>query len=157
MNTSSQKATASIQRGAFIPHARVQMEITGPSLAKQSFADECNINNIMAKFQKTGLIEHVKSYGAHYGDLPSALDYHTALNQAIEAKEAFASLPSGIRNQFQNDPAQFLAFVEDPENQEAMIEMGLAHATPDTLQVAAPKTPDPDPEDPDPETKPPAL
>lgn len=130
------------------PHAPVKMEITGVSRAKQSFRDECDINTIMAKYQKTGLIEHVNKFEGGYGDLPSADDYQSALNMAIEAKEAFGSLPSSIRNKFENDPEQFLAFVEDPDNSEELIEMGLATAPEEAPSDDTPAPPRPEVEEP---------
>lgn len=128
--TETQKATENLPRSAYHPHVAVRMEITGTSRAKQSFRDECDINTIMAKYQKTGLITHVSKYGGQYGDLLNSVDYQTALNKTMEAGEAFQSLPSGIREKFENDPGQFLAFVEDPENEAEMIEMGLATSKP---------------------------
>lgn len=96
-----------------------------PSMAKQSFRDECDINNIMKKYEKTGLLDHVNQYQGQYADLTGIVDYHTALNQVIAAEEAFMTLPAGIRSRFDNDPGNFLAFVDDPNNEEEMIKMGL--------------------------------
>lgn len=115
-------------RKPYDKHVRFYTEIRGESRTKQSFQDECNINTIMAKYAKTGLIDHVGKYGGSYGDLPAEVDYQTALNAIMKAKECFASLPAGIRTRFENDPAQFLEFVEDPANAEEMIEIGLAEA-----------------------------
>ena len=50
------------------------------------------------------------------------------------ANSMFQDLPSSIRNQFQNDPGQFLDFVQDPENLEEMREMGLANQSSETAQ-----------------------
>ncbi len=153
--TTSEKATANLPRSAYIPHIPVRMEITGPSLAKQSFKAECDINTIMDKYQKTGLVSHVNQYQGNYGDLPTSMDYHEALTRQLEAKEAFESLPSSIRTKFDNDPGKFLAFVEDDENHDQLVEMGLAHAPPDPNPSVEPGTPpvatDPPPsEDPPP-------
>ena len=43
----------------------------------------------------------------------------------------FADLPSSIRTKFNNDPAQYLDFVQDPEKLEEMRELGLALADPE--------------------------
>lgn len=134
--------TANLPRSCYVPHIPVKMEITGPSLAKQSFRDECDINTIMAKYQKTGLIDHVNQFRGDYADLPSSMDYHEALSRQIEAKEAFESLPSGIRTKFDNDPGKFLAFVEDDNNEDELVEMGLAHAPPKTLAEGPGATPE---------------
>ena len=116
--------------GAYRPHKRVQMKPVGDSRTHQSFAAECDINNIMKKYEKTGLITHVKEYGRRYGDFLGAPDYHTACNQVREAEEMFLTVPASVRAKFGNDPAQFLAFVQDEENRDAMREMGLLDERP---------------------------
>ena len=51
------------------PHPRVYTNQSDmPSMTKQSFKDECDINKIMAKFQKTGAIEHYAKHAPSYGD-----------------------------------------------------------------------------------------
>jgi len=109
---------------------RVAKHFPLPSLAKQSFKDECNINTIMGKYDKTGLIEHLNTHQGQYGDFVGFQDYQTSLNQILEADEMFMSIPSKIRSRFQNDPEKFLQFAQDPENLDQMIEMGLARPKP---------------------------
>jgi len=103
-------------------------ESTGPA-AHQSFKDECDINNILAKYVKTGAISHYAQHGAAYGDYAS-IDYQQAQNQLIAARDMFSQLPAKVRKQFDNDPAAFLTFVDDPDNAEQMVEMGLRARTP---------------------------
>ncbi len=112
-----------------------------PSLAKQSFKQECDINNIMRKFQKTGLVDHLNTHNGEYGNFIHTADYHSSLNQILEAEEMFATIPSSIRKKFDNDPSLFLDFVQDPENIPEMIEMGLANPAP----PEAPTDPSPKP------------
>lgn len=97
-----------------------------PSVTKQSFAKQCDINHIMARYRKTGLVDHVSQFKGDYSDLTDVPSYQEAMNKIILAKDCFSSLPSDIRKHFDNDPAQFLAFVSDPNNVDAMVEMGLA-------------------------------
>lgn len=124
---------------AYGPHLRVKFDqsipdpITGElqvSMTKQSFADESQINKIMAKYEKTGLIEHVKDHSG-YTNMPPPMEYQDALNLTIEAQSSFDDLPANIRREFGNDPYQFLAFVEDPENVDRMAELGLLGDLPD--------------------------
>lgn len=117
---------------------RHQKETFGPSMAKQAMADECNINNIMAKYQKTGLVNHVSAHQGRYETLPGELDYQAGLNLVIAAQNLFDSLPSSIRTRFHNDPAQYLAFCENPDNQDEMIKMGLLPPKP--VSQAMPET-----------------
>lgn len=117
-------------RKPFAPHARVSIQFDGESRTHQSFQAECDINNIMARYKATGLIEHVKSHNGDYSDLLSAVDYHSAMNEVIAAQDAFDSLPSAVRAKFSNSPAEFLAFADDPQNFDEMVNLGLAKARP---------------------------
>lgn len=119
-------------------HSRVFTPIDGPSMTKQSFKDECDINRILMKYQKTGLLTHVQSYGGRYEDLPSNLDYQESLNAIMAAEEAFMSLPSSLRSRFGNDPATFLDFVGNPANENELVELGLANPRPTAEQSGGP-------------------
>lgn len=112
-------------RAAFDAHERVVQEPGGPSMAKQAFKDECDINQILRRFQKTGLVEHVRQTQGRYGDFVSAPEFQEACNLVIEARAMFDSLPSKVRKRFDNDPAAFLDFAQNPENEEGMRELGL--------------------------------
>lgn len=94
-------------------------------ITKQAFKDECDINNLLSKYQKTGLVTHVNNFKGEYLNLSQPVDYQTALNVVINADAAFASLPSSIRKKFDNDPHEFLQFTTNPDNHDAMVEMGL--------------------------------
>jgi len=98
----------------------------GTSLTKQSFTEECNINNIMKKYQKTGAIDHVNKHEASYGYATSD-DFQTSLEIVARGRDMFNELPSSIRTKFDNDPAKFLDFVQDNKNIKEMQELGLAH------------------------------
>ncbi len=122
-------------RTAYGPPHRVAFECDPVSLAKQSMADECNINNIMAKYQKTGLLDHVNKYSGEYGEAIGHQDYHESMNQVLAAQAAFESLPSGLRSRFQNSPEAFINFVDDPDNIPELIEMGLLEAPPEPVEA----------------------
>lgn len=117
-------------RSAYIPHERVQTFPVGPSRTKQSFRDESEINKIVARYQKTGILDHVAKYGGSYGDLPGPEDFHAAMNLVTDASSMFEELPSSVRSRFANDPSSFLEFVGNDENHAEMVEMGLIRETP---------------------------
>lgn len=98
------------------------------SMTKQEFLPDCDINNILAEFKVTGQIRHLAQNAAAgvYTDLTNLPDFQTALNTVAAGEAAFATLPSKLRARFENDPAQFLAFMEDPANQDEIIKLGLA-------------------------------
>lgn len=92
---------------------------------KQQFKDECDINNIMKKYERNLLLDHVNRFNGQYADVTGDVDYQTALNTIISAEEAFFSIPAKIRARFENDPQRFLEFVSDPSNREELGKMGL--------------------------------
>lgn len=95
-----------------------------PSMTKQSFRDECDINTIMKRFERTGVLDFVNEHEARYGDA-TALDYQSALNVVIQAEGMFADMPAHLRKRFNNDPALFLEFIDNPENIEESVKLGL--------------------------------
>lgn len=118
---------------------KVQLICREPSLAKQSERDICDINKILRKHAQTGIIDHVNKHQGSYDDYPTGLEYHASLNKVLAAQETFNSLTSEIRSTFDNDPAKFLEFAQNPVNGAEMIEMGLATASP-IEDTPAPKT-----------------
>lgn len=102
-----------------------------PSRTKQAHKDECDINIILKKYIKNGILTHVAAYGGTYLDLPNEVDYQSCLNFVIRAQSAFEQLPAHVRNRFNNDPAQFLKFAENAENREEMVKMGLMKPPPE--------------------------
>lgn len=121
------------------PHARVQYTgelvnhktgevYTPPARTKQQFLEQCDINNIVKQFTKTGQFSHLSANLAKgtYADLPDPIEFQESMNTVIQAEQAFASLPARIRNRFGNDPAEFLDFIGRPENQDEAIKLGLA-------------------------------
>jgi len=80
----------------------------------------------MAKFQRTGMINHYSKHAPQYMNIP-AIEYHEALNMIAEANSMFAELPSSVRDKFANDPEKFLEFVQNPKNNDELVDMGLAN------------------------------
>lgn len=123
---------------------RRAVTFTQPSLAKQAFAAECDINNIMKRFEKDGILSHFMTYGGQYGEFTDCPEYHDAMNKITAANEMFLSLPATIRARFAHDPGAFLDFVEKPENRAELVKMGLARETPPS-NPSAPREPLPAP------------
>jgi len=96
------------------------------SLTEQAHCKRCDVNNILAQYDKTGLITHVNKAVGEYGDFTAVNEYQESLNTVIAAREAFAELPSKIRARFNNDPGEFFEFATNPDNGQAMVELGLA-------------------------------
>jgi phage internal scaffolding protein len=100
-----------------------------PSLTKQSFSDECDINVIMARYEKTGVLSSENPISPSYGDFTDVVDYDESLRIVMDADEAFMSLPAKVRARFQNDPSEVIEFVRDPANRSEAVALGLIAAS----------------------------
>lgn len=105
----------------------VKLSTPEETRTKQSHKDECDINNIMARYRRTGLIEAVNRNQPRYADV-TGLEFRTAMEMVAQAQQLFEDMPSGVRKRFGNDPAAFLDFVNDPENRPEAVRLGLLKA-----------------------------
>lgn len=103
------------------PHA---ITFENEHLTQQHQKDEVDINNIMARYVKTGVVDHINQNEGHYGDI-SPLSYHESMNIIENANTMFADLPAQARKNFDNDPQKFLEYVQNPANSENLTEMAL--------------------------------
>lgn len=112
-----------------------------PSLAKQSFAEECDINTIVKRF---GIGEYAIPEGTTapvYADFTGVVDFHTACNAIAKANEAFDALPATVRARFQNDPGQFVDFCSQDGNRDELVKLGLIVPPPAPAPAPAPAAP----------------
>jgi phage internal scaffolding protein len=109
------------------------LECKGKSLAKQSFKEECDINTIVRMFGVTGKVP-VLAIEPSYGDFSGVSDYHSAMNKIKEAEASFMALPAKLRQKFDHDPNALLNFLENEQNRDEAIQLGLIDGEP----VAAP-------------------
>jgi phage internal scaffolding protein len=100
-----------------------------PSLAQQHMKDECDINVLVERFGVTGSMP-VAPIEPSYGDFSGVGDYHTALNKIKAADEAFMALPAKIRAKFDHDPNALLNYLQNEENREEAIQIGLIDGKP---------------------------
>lgn len=116
-----------------------------PSLAQQQFKDEADINTIVERFGLTGqLPENVAV--PQSGDFVDAMDYQSAMNVIRSAQESFMQMPAHVREEFNNDPGRFVAFVNDPDNKDRAAKLGiLAPAKGDPEPMLVKVIPEPTP------------
>lgn len=95
------------------------------SRTKQSFKDECDVNNIMAKYKKTGILPQVIKKNPEYGDFSNPVDFLESMDTVAKAQQQFEGLPAQMRERFENDPYKFLEFCSKKENREEMASLGL--------------------------------
>ncbi len=99
-----------------------------PSLTDQSQYKDTDINNIVRKYQVTGLLDSPGSVPfetLQYGDATLLPDYQTALDLVNSVESEFSSLPSEVREKFGHDPMQLLEALQDPTKQQMLQDVGL--------------------------------
>jgi len=128
---------STIARSQFGDRVRSAVDFTGKvSNTKKSFRDECDINKIVERFTRTGLLPDGKGPGV-YGDFASVPDYQRSCDLVISAERQFLSLDAKVRKRFGNSPVEFLKFVADPANVQEMIDLGLAIRRPSDEAASA--------------------
>lgn len=106
------------------------------SLAKQSFADEADINTIVRRFGLTGQLPSGVE-APTYGDFVGVFDFHSAMNAVAQARESFDKLPADVRYRFNNDPGQLVDFCSDEANRAEAEKLGLVVPAPAVLAEEA--------------------
>lgn len=95
-----------------------------PSMTKQEFKNDCDINRIMAKYKVTGVLPVGMGIG-RYGDFSGVEDFQQAQEIIIQAETQFAALPSAVRDRFDNSPLKLLEFIADKSNLAEAKKLGL--------------------------------
>ena len=115
-----------------------------PSLAQQHMKDECDINVLVERFGVTGQLPKTPLEPS-YGDFSGVSDYHTAMNAIKAADTAFMGLPAQLRAKFDHDPNALLQFLQNEQNRDEAIMLGLIDGQPVAeVVVSAEETPKPD-------------
>lgn len=102
--------------------------VDSPSMTKQSFRKEADINFIVAKARKTGFLVDPMvplTRKPMFGDFSNCGDYLSVQTRIAQFHADFDSLPSVVRDRFKNDPSQVLEFLANPANDAEAIELGL--------------------------------
>lgn len=117
-----------------------------PSLTVQSQTEDADINTIVRRFGITGQVPQ----GARpimFGDFDQVVDFKSAQDAVIQARESFMQQPAEVRSRFGNDPQAFLEFCSASrdgqalDNLEEMRRLGLAVPAPPAPSPAVPEAP----------------
>ena len=142
--------------GPYEPHdpAVFATPIVGHDMAKQSMKDECDINKMIERFRKSGMIEALDNQPQLYADVSGYGDYHGSLEIVRQTDELFMTLPADVREEFANDAGAFVEFAANPANRDKMLEMGLLKPESGEPMAASAEGPEPEsapgPQAPDP-------
>ena len=125
-------------RNRFSERKRVSLKTTEPGKTKQAHKDECDINKIIRQYDRTGVLTHLNRRQPFYANVDGG-DFREAMEIVTSANTMFEELPSALRKEFKNDPALFLDYVQDPQNEDRLVEWGLL-APEAAPEEAEPKT-----------------
>ena len=100
------------------------------SRVQEQFADACQTDNIIRKYNTMGVNPFIAAGGSQYLDTTQIPDFVCAQNAQIKVKEYFEGLPSDVRLEFNNDPMQFAEVVSDPRNADYLREIGVLEPLP---------------------------
>lgn len=115
-----------------------------PSLTRQEFAEECDINVLMSRMNGhviggPGNLPPREPMYFDFADLPQ--DLLGYMNFMQDAERQFMMMPAVVRKEFENDPIQFVEYASDPANIDQMRSWGLAApAKPPEAPPAAPSS-----------------
>ena len=113
---------------------RVMKMLCKPSLTRQEFKNECDLEIVLGKFAKTPegsqALRNAQGFaeGLRFEDVSCVPDFRSCRDIARRAEEHFMALPAQIRRRFDNDAAAFVDFVQDPANLEELRTLGLANS-----------------------------
>lgn len=107
------------------PPPKRKIDASHDGRTKQNFKDECDINSIVARALRAGMLPQGK-LNPVFSDFSEVKSYQEGLDVVIRAQNQFNALPAHVRKRFHGDPAEFLEFATDPKNTKEMVELGLA-------------------------------
>lgn len=106
------------------------------SLTQQQFKEEADINTIVDRFMKSGVLPTPVNM-PQYVDYEGVFDFQSAMNVVRQADENFMRLDAKVRSRFNNSPQEFLEFFADPSNTEEAVRLGLAIPQPTSTVAQA--------------------
>lgn len=112
-------------REAAKAHSRI--ECLDESLTQQQFREDADLNVLAKRFGLTDveLIPVPPVDPSHYGDVSGIGDLRTLLERQRDGLKAFMQLDPKVRSRFRNDPGQLWEWVNNPENFDEAVKMGL--------------------------------
>lgn len=109
---------------------RIQQDFSlCPTMAEQHTAHLTDINYLMERYKPDELQAYINARnefrrvieGHDFSQEPSRQE---GLNIILKSKQAFEDLPENVTKHFKNH-VEFLKFIDNPQNQDRMIELGL--------------------------------
>lgn len=111
--------------------------LSDKQLTDQSHKGMVDINSIMEKYRKTGMLPQFREKIPLFIDNTGIASVEEAHALVREANYLFEQIPSQVRKMMDNNPANLVDFVLNPENKEICLKYGLLEAKPVTSGEAA--------------------
>lgn len=113
-----------------------------PSMTEQAHKDEFDINRLIKRATRSGVLATVDQIrSVYYGDFSEVGQSFENHLKIKEAEERFLALPSDVRDYFHNDPKRLLDALGDDKQLGKLIDLGLVRK-PDPV-VGTPENPIP--------------
>lgn len=109
----------------------------------QSDRDDADINKIVARLEKGAQIRRLDLKEPFYGDVTAFDGLQEAMIKVQNAEMLFMDFEAGIRERFDNDPVKFIEFLENPENKQEAIDLGIIKPQPRIPEPQPAATPAP--------------
>lgn len=100
------------------------LECLDESLTQQHFTKDADINEIARRFGLTQ-IPLGQLDPSLFRDTTNDPDLATVLQHQNDARNEFAKLPAALQRRFRYNPAELWNFINDPDNHEEVIRLGL--------------------------------
>ena len=133
-------------RSAYSP-ALVVCDTFPNSVTEQSHLESTDINKIFHESNHSPEILIPESPPT-FGDFSSVADFTEMQNRVADAISGFEKLPSETRAFFDHNPANLVEFMNNPDNAQDAIDMGLIELEPESLDKYL-NPQDDEPEDPE--------
>lgn len=126
MRRHGHNAVGEVYSSMFVAHEPVVHGNSEPSMTRQEFAAECDINVLMAHYEKNAVAPPTNKSSPGYFDASEVPDFREALDIARNAMEAFMRVPAAARKELDNDVHRFVEYAQDEANIPQLRKWGLA-------------------------------
>lgn len=113
-------------RDVYVEHEPVDLVCPDDGMTRQEFKDECDINVLMATYERNGVMPPLNRGTPQFLDVSDVPDLPRAIAVIDAASAAFMTLPAKVRREFDQDAVKFMEFAMKPENIGQLREWGLA-------------------------------
>lgn len=105
-------------------NTRSPIKEMGETITEQCHKNACDVNNILEKYQRTGVLEHRNQHRGEYAFV-DPITFQECMETVARAQSMYEELPAHVRQKF-TGPGEFLNYVQNPANAPEMVKLGLA-------------------------------